>query len=304
VFKFHLTAESVPESAFFIVTIIHKPTKSKLLIKIIIFNAILTAFDQKPGDDTLRIMTDYITIIIFLYLFFKGWQKGFLKVLLAPLSLAAGCLIGFVYYQKTQNMMIGLGIGIFGPFAINVLASILLRIWHKTVDGGVPLSSVSCALGSALSVAWGGSYLALTLVLIGMTPLDFPWFKRIQNDVLASKSYALIKSQLGNKIPDALPDIQKLTNALKDPQKIEALQSTEEFQALSSDERVKALFADEATAEQIKNKDYGALLSNPKMQEIFQDEELLKKIFALNKRISQKDPAPDPGPKTIEIQPK
>ncbi|HQP09882.1 MAG TPA: CvpA family protein [Candidatus Omnitrophota bacterium] len=251
----------------------------------------------------MKITTDYITLGAFLYFFFSGWRKGFFKILLAPFSLVAGCAIGYMYYQKTQNMMIGLGICILGPFAINMLASIILRLWHKAVNGSAPLSSLSRILGGAVSLLWGGSYLALMLVMIGMTPLDIPVFKKVQNDVLASKSYALIKWQLGDKIPDALPDIQKITHVLKDPKKIEAFQSTDEFQAVSSDERVKAIFADEKTAEQIKNKDYAALLSNPKMQELFQDKELLKKIFALNKRLSQEPPAQESGPKIIEIPP-
>ena len=45
------------------------------------------------------------------------------------------------------------------------------------------------------------------------------------------------------------------------------------------------LFSDEETTEQIQNKDYAKLLSNPKFQAVFKDEQLLRKIIALNKVI-------------------
>ena len=46
----------------------------------------------------------------------------------------------------------------------------------------------------------------------------------------------------------------------------------------------------------IRNKDYAGLLANPKMQNIFQDEDLLKKIFALNKKLAEEDSEEIPHP--------
>ncbi len=247
-------------------------------------------------------ITDYITIAAFLYFFFNGWRKGFLKTLLGPLSLIIGCFAGFAYYQKTQNMAMSLGISILGPFAINILASIVLRLWHKAVNGDIPLSPINRISASALSILWGGSYLALMLLLIGITPLKISWFEKMQNDVLASKSYAFIDRQIGNKMPDTILDVKKITGLLKDPEKLEKFQSTEEFKALSSDELLKDILSDEETAEQIKSQDYGALLANPKIQEVFQNEELLKKIFALNKRIAEELPEEESDPKIIRIE--
>ena len=49
------------------------------------------------------------------------------------------------------------------------------------------------------------------------------------------------------------------------------------------------IFNDEELTQQVRDKNYTQLLSNPKIKAIFQDKELLDKIFALNKRIMESD---------------
>ena len=238
---------------------------------------------EKPMEN----ITDYITIGALFYFFYNGWRKGFLKTLLGPISLIAGCVIGYSHYQKTQNIATSLAICVISPFIINILASMILKLWHKAVNNDIPPSMISRLSGSAFSILWGGSYVAIMLILIAVVPLRFGWFEKVQNDVLGSRSYALINERVGDKIPDGLLDIKKVVSILQDPAKLEKFESSEEFKVLKKDTRLKELFADEETAEQIRNKDYGGLLSNPKMQSVFQDKELLKKIFALNKRIAE-----------------
>ncbi len=231
-------------------------------------------------------MTDYITLGAFLYFFFNGWRKGFLKTLLGPISLIVGCLIGYSHYQKTQNIGAALAICIISPFIFTFLASIILKLWNKTVNSDIPPSTVSRLSGSAFSLLWGGGYLVIMMVLIAVSPLKFGWLETAQNNVLASRSYALITERFGDKIPSGFLDIKKVTAVLQNPAKLEAFESSPEFKALRSDARLKELFSDKKTAEQIVNKDYGGLLSNPKMQAVFKDKELLQKLFALNKRIA------------------
>ncbi|MCK5179313.1 MAG: CvpA family protein [Candidatus Omnitrophica bacterium] len=256
----------------------------------------------------MRNITDYITIGALLYFFYNGWRKGFLKTLVGPVSLIAGCLIGYFYYQKNQNIAAGLAICIISPFFIHIVASLLLKLWHKTVNSDIPPSKVSRLSGSAFCIVWGGGYLAMMLIVIAIIPLPVEWFERIQNDVLASRSYTLISNRVGDKIPKKFLDIKKIISVLQDSAKLERFESTEEFKALREDGRFKALMDDEETAKQIRNKDYGKLLSNPRMRDIFQDEDLLKKMFALNQRIAEEDEEEESErestPKIIDIQPK
>ena len=252
----------------------------------------------------MHIITDYIAAVSLLYFFYSGWRKGFFRTLLGPISLIAGCLMAFIYYQKNHNIVASMGICILGPFIIHFLISIVLKIWHKAVNDDAPLSFISRLFGGSFSVLWGGTYLAMMLILIGMVPIHVGWFEKAQKDVLASKSYTFINTLVNEKIPIAIPDIKKIASTFEDPAKLKALENTEELEALRADDRLQDLFSDEETAEQIKNKNYGKLLVNPKMQEVFQNEELLKKIFALNKRIMEENPVEGPGPKTLEVQPK
>lgn len=204
-------------------------------------------------------------------------------------------------------MGLSLGICIISPFAITFLVSIILKLWHKAVNDDAPLPVVSRLFGSVFSILWSGSYLVLLLILIAMTPLRIAWYEKIQADVLASKTYTFIDGQISAKMPSSFLNMKSVTDILKDPNKLKAFESTEEFQALQEDERLKDLLSDEDLAEQVKNQDYQALLSNPKMQAVFRDKELLRKLFALNKRIAQENPEEEPeedsGPKIIEIQP-
>ena len=230
-------------------------------------------------------ITDYITVSAFLYFFLRGWQKGFLRTILGPISMVVGCLIGYSYYQKNPNIGMALTISILSPFLINLLASIVLKTWNKTVNSDIPPSHISRSCASAFSILWGGAYLIMLIILIAISPLKFGWIEKAQNDVLASRTYAFINENFGDKIPNGFLNIKKVANVLQDPEKLEAFEESEEFKAIQADTRLKDLIEDEDTARQIRDKDYTALLANPKIRAIFNDKEFLRKIFALNKRI-------------------
>ena len=119
-------------------------------------------------SDILRIMiTDSIMLGALLLFFFNGWRKGFLKTLLGPITLIIGCLIAYYHYQQTQNIAVSISICVFSPFALKILASMMLNLWNKAVNNAAPLSTASKVLGSIVGVLWSGSYLALLLVMIG-----------------------------------------------------------------------------------------------------------------------------------------
>lgn len=260
----------------------------------------------KHAKREFSMFTDYIIIIALIFLFFKGWNKGFLKILVGPASLIAGCFVGFIYYQKTHNIPLSLGICIIGPFIINVTILIGLKILHKAGDDKPPKLPVSSRLlGSAVSILWGGSYLVFILLIIGMIPLQLPAVRKAQYDVLHSRSYGLIASLTKNKIPATHYDLNKIQKFFEDPSQIEKFEDTKEYKDLVSDEHLAAILADEQTIEQFRSKNYTELLANPRVQELFNDEDLLKKIFALNKRIMEGEPIDGEKtatPKTINVK--
>ncbi|MBN1870353.1 MAG: CvpA family protein [Candidatus Omnitrophica bacterium] len=234
-------------------------------------------------------ITDYITFVVFLYFFYTGWRKGFLRTILGPLSLVAGCLIGYSDYQKNHNMIGALTICIISPFIICLLASLILRLWNKAVNKNQPPSEFSSLSGGIFNILWGGSYLAMMLVLITFIPLKMGWFEKAQKDVLESKSYAFIDRIIKAKVPIGIPDIKNMADVWQDPDKFKKMESTEEFKALQEDKTMLELFSDPQIAELARNKDYNQLLSHPKIQSVFQNKELLEKLFALNKKMMEED---------------
>jgi len=115
--------------------------------------------------------------------------------------------------------------------------------------------------------------------------MRFGWLEKIQDDVVASKSYTMIHQFMENRAPATSGDIKKLTAIFQNPDKLKQFQSTKEFKALMADDSLKEIFSDKEIVEQIQNKDYGKLMTNPKIQSVFQNEQVLKKMFALNKKI-------------------
>ena len=107
------------------------------------------------GSDILMIMvTDYIMFVALLFFFINGWRKGVLKTLLAPIALIVGCLTAFLYYQQTHNIAITLSIGVFSPFVLRILASLILKLWDKATNKNIPPSILSKVFGSTLGVLW------------------------------------------------------------------------------------------------------------------------------------------------------
>ena len=255
-------------------------------------------------------ITDYLTFAAILYFAQKGWRKGLMKMVLGPVSLAAGIIIGIVYYHKSHNMTISFLAGAVSPFIIRFLTTLLLALWVKSSNEKPSLSTSSRLTGSAFSILWGECYLAVFLILIGLTPMRFGVLKKIHRDVIGSRSYALLNHWIGKKSPVTSSSLTNISNVLSNPQQMGKYKTTEEFNTLMEDKQLREILADEEITAQINSQDYAKLLTNPKIQAIFQDEQLLKKIMALNKIIlesetgaAQKTAGKAPAaPRVVEIK--
>jgi len=249
-------------------------------------------------------ITDYIALGALLYFFLNGWYKGIFKTLLGPISLIIGCSIAFIYYHQTNNMALSLWICVLSPLAFKILITVVLKIWKKVSNKEVSLSFSSKLFGSIFSVLWSGGYLGLLLILIGLIPTRFGWLDKIQDDVIASKSYSIIQQFIDKNLLATFADIKKLTAIIGDPAKFQKFQSTKEFEVLMEDDDLKEIFSDEEMIAQIRNKEYGKLLANPKMRSALANDQLLKKIFALNKKIMEEGIAEETSNGEKESQPK
>jgi hypothetical protein len=190
------------------------------------------------------------------------------------------------------------------PFAFKILFSILLNIFRRSTKKETTLSYSSQFFGGIFSALWSGSYLVILIILIGLIPIKFAWLEKIQEDVAASKSYDIIHRFMDNKAPAASGDIKKLTAIIENPAQLQQFRSTKEFEALMEDDDLTGILSDEETAEQIRNKDYKKLLANPKIQSLMQNEQLLKKMFALNRKIMEEGLEDGFSSANTESQPK
>lgn len=230
-------------------------------------------------------VTDTIILVSLLYFFYQGWRRGFLGTLVGPVSLVIGLMTAFFYYQKTQNLILSLLISILGPFILNIAFRLTLALWKKVIGEETSLSLMSRFLGSCLNILWRGTWLILILIFIAMMPANIPVLKRIQEDVTHSTAHALIAHWLGDKVPGASLDIQKVSSAFQDPAALKEILESEEVQAILTNEKFREVLSDEKVAEDLREKNYSALLTSPKMQTIFQDKELMQKFFTIQKEI-------------------
>ena len=235
-------------------------------------------------------MTDYIVAVLFLVFFISGWQRGLIRSIMGPVSLILGSIAGYLYYQKDGDLFVALGISIIGPFLLNILLHLVLKAINFKKDDSHHFA-VGRLLGGFFCVAWSGALVLMTLIVLMITPGDFAKLKTIKKDISESRTYELIRKFTDQKV-SSLENIDKISDILSDPEKIEKIQQMREFRVLAKDEKVQTLIADDILVGQIQNKDYTKALRNPKMQAILRDQTLLKKLFAMQQKLIEEVSAP------------
>ncbi|HOW35458.1 MAG TPA: CvpA family protein [Candidatus Omnitrophota bacterium] len=233
-------------------------------------------------------LIDTIILIFLFYLAVSGWLGGFARTLIGPLSLALSIGAGTIYFHKTHNALLTFGIITFSPILIGIVFSVLLFLWNKTIARDKPISSLSRTAGCILNFAWGVLIASLFLTFVAMLPIEIPWMREFKNGVLNTFSYTLIKNPIKNKVP-YINNLETLLKVTKNPEQMTAIQATPEFDAVYSSQKIQEALTDEECARLIKSKDILKLMTNPKIQAIFQDQDLLRKMAALSARMTQEN---------------
>lgn len=251
-------------------------------------------------------MIDSIVSALLLYFLYRGWAKGFLRTLIGPISLIVACIAGIIYYSSTHNIMAGILIGVLGPILLNILFSISINIWHQTVNVNRPLSYASRLLGSGFSLVWGSLHLALMIILLFMIPLDFPWLRHLREQVLLSRSYAVIQQQTKTILPVESLNAPQLLEMLRDPAHLEKVHSLEEYKTLMEEKVIMDILSDEDILRYIEDKNFSQLMTNPKVQSLLENPEVLKKVFDLNIKIieqsAQEEKEEEVKPRWLEAE--
>ena len=255
-------------------------------------------------------LTDLLVLGCSLCFFYSGWQKGLFRTLLNPISLVLGSIIALIYYNNTHDFLISLLIGIISPLLIHIIFLYLLKLVAKPWDKNQPGFSITRLWAGLISMLWSDSLLFLTLLFIALVPVKSTPFNRIQDNVTSSLTYKLVNQLTGDRLPTKSRNLEKMTQMLDDPDKVEAIRANPKFQEVLSDQRMADLFSDETTIQQIQNKNIMQLMSKPKIQAVMQDEELIKKLIELQQEMLKQagtesgntEKKSHPQPKVIEVQ--
>lgn len=219
---------------------------------------------------------DIVVLILFTYYLWRGWRKGFLGAVLGPVSLAAGCILSYNYYLKTQNIVISLLISLLGPFLLHLTLAILLKIWTLSPDKKKKPSLVSRLFGAAFSLSWSGGIIVLLILLIMVIPSAVPYAGQIRDHLSETKTYTLISYY--SKQNPLQPD---------DNIRMEKLSQTEEFKQVMKDDKFRKLVTDPEVQKYIGDKDFNGLMNNDKVKDAMKDRDLMIQLFEFQKRIIQ-----------------
>ncbi|HLD70212.1 MAG TPA: CvpA family protein [Candidatus Omnitrophota bacterium] len=233
-------------------------------------------------------ITDYIVLIVVGLSTLNGWRRGFLRSILGPLALILCSFFSLIYFQITHNLFLTLLFGILGPILLNILFALLLGSGKKTTPENQSISSISRILGALFNFSWNTGLLILFLVWILIIPANVFGLAKIHSDINRSLTISLLNKLL----PDRLPMVERFQNTwnvLNDPKKRGAIESSLEYKAIAQDQKIQNILADQNLIEQIRRGEIAKVLSNPKIREISQDKELIKKFLDLESSILRKE---------------
>ena len=228
-------------------------------------------------------ITDGIILVVAIFSFWSGWQKGLMRTLLGPLSLLIGTIASYLYYSFTHKVLNSLLIGLIGPIVLNIILSLLLSVWNKTVDNNQKTTRLSRVAGGFLNILWTGGLIVLVLILIVMIPPHVFGLEMIKADLNRSAAYCLIRQFMKDKVP-ASNTMENTLNVFN-PAQLKTIQDTPEYKTLMADEKIQSILSNEETMQQIRRKNIAKLLANPEFLKLFQDEQLMKKILDMNLRL-------------------
>jgi uncharacterized membrane protein required for colicin V production len=210
--------------------------------------------------------TDIITLICIIFLVWRGSLQGFVGSLLGPLGLIIASIVSVIYYAYTKNIAISLCIGLFGPFLLTWLFRFILHSWNKMTNPQKELSFLSQLGGALLSLAWGMTMLAITVLLLVMIPPFNKPLELLSKDIHSSLLYGAIKPF--------------------DTMAVSTISPEDNIQSLSQDKRIQDLLHDPQITDAINRKDYSSLMSNPKITAIMQDPQLIKRMMSVYRDVA------------------
>ncbi|MCK5215493.1 MAG: CvpA family protein [Candidatus Omnitrophica bacterium] len=229
-------------------------------------------------------ITDIVVLILGLYYLWRGWRKGLFRTILGPFSLLLCVVAAYIYYQQTGNLLTSIAIGMAGPIVVTLIFSILLYLWGKVQGKEAKLSLVSRMVGAGLSFSWAAAMIVLSFVIFSFIPAQYFPATSFRDDINGSMTFAYLSEVMEDRIP-SMKQVRLDQPIIQTEASQEMLRSTDEYQFLIEDERIKDLLSDERIVTNIEEKNYMQLLTDPKMQQVYADKELVESFIKLSNRL-------------------
>lgn len=151
-------------------------------------------------------ITDLAALIVILFSFWHGWDKGLIDLLLGPLSCLTALGGGLWFYDFSHNLIWSLAVGIIGPILLHIIIWSLQQILgsknKKNDEKETKILSISSMLAGILNSIWGTSLFLGLLTAIILLPLKNHYVQDAQKNIKSSQTFALMQKFSNKKFPD------------------------------------------------------------------------------------------------------
>jgi hypothetical protein len=250
-------------------------------------------------------MVDLIILGFLILAFYRGWRQGLIKILIGPLSLIIAWVGSIIYYNQTHLFLRSLIFSILGPFIIQIVVSTFYKvIASPTPNQNQQTTGIGNILGAIISLIWSSCWLIMSVILIALTPSFIPGISNIQEKLVSSTTYSTIDLLSGHRLSVLKTNMTLLRD---NPSEIKQIKESKAYEDILSDPKVQDLFKDEETRRQVQERDISKLMANPKIYSLLKDPELIKKFMLFQKEMSEKNAVtkeekPEDSPKAITIE--
>ena len=243
---------------------------------------------------------DYILSGLILFSFWRGWVKGILRTLLGPFIFFLCVVYAYLYYQRTKNFLLSLGIGLAGPIVLNVIVWMFFAVFNKGPRSRDkdktkhPFDVLNRFAGGIFSACWTVLVIGSGLIFFAVIPIRIPGLEGVRRLVTSSESFSMIRSSTEKYI--SFPPENVVPVDLENNQEyVQRMQETPEYQDLMRDQRVKAVSDDPRIREKVQSKDIVGLFYEPRIQELMKDPNLIRKFFDFHRSMQELNQGPEQG---------
>lgn len=217
---------------------------------------------------------DAVLIGIVVFSFIIGYFKGLIKEALSVVSILISALVTYIYFKCVgASLML---------FLVFVLSNLVLGLTFWAVRKYLQQTDTDLSLSYRLAGGGIGAFKGIVFVLImlavlrlfgGILSAAIPNINNYMKTSFLCAEFQKISRDLG--WPQANPSIESVKE-----QQGPVILSPEVVNKLTQNDSVKAILADQQLMKEIKQKNYGKILSNPKFLKLLNDKELLKQVYA------------------------